>query len=88
MSLTGCKTIGRKSNPVATARLSLFIGGTPLRSQAAVRSKTALENPSHCLVSPAYHLGGLSSGGLGLTDTGDKSVIVAGQRSFTRGLQH
>ena len=34
------------------------------------------------VVSPDEHLGGLSSGGLGFTDTGDKSVIGGLSREF------
>ena len=34
------------------------------------------------LVSPDVHLGGMSSGGLGLTDSGDKSVIGGLAREF------
>ena len=41
------------------------------------------------IVSPDKHLGGLSSGGLGLTDTGDKSVIGGLSREFYQSVcQH
>ncbi|NBQ59022.1 MAG: FAD-dependent oxidoreductase, partial [Opitutaceae bacterium] len=38
--------------------------------------------PSVIIVSPDKHLGGLSAGGLGFTDTGDKSVIGGLARDF------
>ena len=37
---------------------------------------------SAIIVSPTTHLGGLSSGGLGWTDTGDKSVVGGLSREF------
>jgi hypothetical protein len=62
-----------------TADLIIY-GGTSAAITAAVEAvhsgKTVL------VVSPDTHLGGLSSGGLGFTDTGDKSTIGGLSREF------
>jgi len=55
-------------------------GGTSGAVIAAVQAKAM--GKSVVLVSPDKHLGGLSSGGLGFTDTGDKSVIGGLAREF------
>ncbi|MHB8973065.1 MAG: FAD-dependent oxidoreductase [Pirellulaceae bacterium] len=55
-------------------------GGTAAGVMAAVQA--ARLEKSVVLVSPARHLGGLTSGGLGFTDTGDKSVIGGLAREF------
>ena len=55
-------------------------GGTSAGVVAAVQA--ARMDRSVVLVSPAEHLGGLSSSGLGRTDTGDKSVIGGLSREF------
>ncbi len=55
-------------------------GGTSAGVIAAVQ--TARMGRSVILVCPDRHLGGLSSGGLGFTDTGDKSVIGGLAREF------
>jgi hypothetical protein len=58
----------------------IIYGGTPAAITAAVQviksGKTAI------IVSPERHLGGMSSSGLGYTDTGDKSVIGGLAREF------
>ncbi len=58
----------------------VIYGGTSGAVTAAIQAqrmgKTAI------IVSPDKHLGGLSSGGLGFTDTGDKSVIGGLAREF------
>src|SRR5688500_10402331 len=51
-------------------------GGVIAAVQAKMMGKTVV------LVGPDKHLGGLSSGGLGYTDTGDKSVIGGLSREF------
>ncbi len=51
----------------------IVYGGTSAAVTAAVAAKRA--GKTVIIVSPDKHLGGLSSGGLGFTDTGDKSVI-------------
>ncbi len=55
-------------------------GGTSAGVMAAVQAKRM--GLSVVLVAPETHLGGLSSGGLGWTDTGDKSVIGGLAREF------
>ncbi len=55
-------------------------GGTSAGVAAAVQ--VARMGKSVALVSPDRHLGGLSSGGLGWTDTGDKAVIGGLAREF------
>ena len=58
----------------------IIYGGTSAAVTAAVQGikmgKTVI------MVSPDIHLGGLSAGGLGFTDTGDKSVIGGLSREF------
>jgi hypothetical protein len=60
----------------------VIYGGTAAAVVAAVQTvrlgKTAI------VVSPDRHLGGMSSGGLGFTDSGDKSVIGGLAREFYR----
>ncbi len=55
-------------------------GGTSAAVIAAVQAKRM--GKSVILVCPDKHLGGLTSGGLGWTDTGDKSVIGGLSRDF------
>jgi len=55
-------------------------GGTSAGVTAAVQAKRM--GKSVVIVGPDKHLGGLSSGGLGFTDTGDKSVIGGLAREF------
>src|SRR5215813_1438462 len=55
-------------------------GGTAAAVTAAVQAK--IMGKSVIIVSPDKHLGGLSSGGLGFTDTGDKAVIGGLARDF------
>ncbi|GAB3223457.1 FAD-dependent oxidoreductase [Algoriphagus aestuariicola] len=58
----------------------IIYGGTSAAVTAAVQAKNM--NKSVLVVSPDNHLGGLSSGGLGYTDTGNKSVIGGLAREF------
>lgn len=58
----------------------IVYGGTSAAITAAVQVKQM--GKSVIVVSPDKHLGGLSSGGLGFTDTGDKSVIGGLAREF------
>lgn len=74
------------SKDTLTADVIIY-GGTSAAVTAAVQviksGKTVL------VVSPDKHLGGLSSGGLGFTDTGNKSVIGGLAREFYHRLyQH
>src|SRR5512140_192221 len=55
-------------------------GGTSAGVTAAVQARRM--GKTVVLVSPDRHLGGLSSGGLGFTDTGDKSVSGGLSREF------
>jgi hypothetical protein len=68
-------------SPAATTTADLVIyGGTSAGVIAAVQAKRM--GKSAVIVCPDKHLGGLSSGGLGFTDTGDKSVIGGLAREF------
>nr|WP_229203250.1 FAD-dependent oxidoreductase [Dyadobacter jejuensis] len=58
----------------------IIYGGTSAAVTAAV--EVAQAGKSVLVVSPDVHLGGLSSGGLGYTDTGNKSVIGGLAREF------
>lgn len=58
----------------------VIYGGTSAAVTAAVQ--VIRMNRSVVIVSPDKHLGGLSSGGLGFTDTGNKSVIGGLAREF------
>ena len=58
----------------------IIYGGTAAAVTAAVQAKKM--GKSVIVVSPDKHLGGLSAGGLGFTDTGDKSVIGGLAREF------
>jgi len=58
----------------------VIYGGTAGAVTAAVQAKKM--GKSVIIVSPDQHLGGLSAGGLGFTDTGDKSVIGGLARDF------
>jgi len=58
----------------------IVYGGTSSAIMSAVQARKS--DKSVIVVSPDRHLGGLSSGGLGFTDTGDKSVIGGLARDF------
>lgn len=70
----------KKTNPNEYSADIIVYGGTSAAVTAAVEAvqsgKTVL------MVSPDTHLGGLSSGGLGYTDTGNKSTIGGLSREF------
>ena len=73
--------IGLFNSPLRAAEFDVVIyGGTCAAVTAAVQAKKL--GKSVIIVSPDRHLGGLSSGGLGFTDTGDKSVIGGLSREF------
>jgi hypothetical protein len=72
-------------SPAATARLRdnvdvVIYGGTCAAVTAAVQVERM--GKSVVIVCPEKHLGGMSSGGLGFTDVGDKSVIGGLSREF------
>ena len=58
----------------------VIYGGTAAAVTAAVQASRMGKRV--VIVSPDQHLGGLSSGGLGFTDTGDKAVIGGLAREF------
>jgi hypothetical protein len=58
----------------------IIYGGTAAAVTAAVQVKAM--GKSVIIVSPDKHLGGMSSGGLGFTDTGNKTVIGGLARDF------
>ena len=62
----------------------IIYGGTPAAVIAAVQAKKMGKHV--IVVSPDKHLGGLSSGGLGFTDTGNKEVIGGLAREFYHGI--
>lgn len=76
--LSGCQN--QPKNPNEYQADIVIYGGTSAAITAAVEAvqsgKTVL------VVSPDTHLGGLSSGGLGFTDTGNKSTIGGLSREF------
>lgn len=58
----------------------IIYGGTSAAVTAAVQAKRM--GKSVIIVSPDKHLGGMTSGGLGFTDTGNKTVIGGLAREF------
>lgn len=75
-------TEGRKEKVSSTVYAAdvIIYGGTSAAITAAVQVKKM--GKSVLVVSPDQHLGGLSAGGLGYTDTGNKSVIGGLARDF------
>ena len=68
-------------SPVRSAEWDVIIyGGTSAAVTAAIQA--AKMGKTVVVVSPDKHLGGLSSGGLGWTDTGNKAVIGGLSREF------
>lgn len=76
--LWGCQT-SKQSDANYSADVIIY-GGTSAAVTAAV--EVAKSGKSVIMVSPDKHLGGLTSGGLGYTDTGNKSVIGGLSREF------
>ena len=58
----------------------VIYGGTSAGVIAAVQARRL--GKTAVIVGPDFHLGGLSSGGLGFTDTGNKAVIGGLSREF------
>lgn len=78
--LSGCAgSRSDESNLAYTADIIVY-GGTSAAVTAAVQAKKM--GKSVIMVSPDKHLGGLSAGGLGFTDTGNKEVIGGLSREF------
>ncbi|KPM48108.1 xanthan lyase [Jiulongibacter sediminis] len=72
-----CHSLSAQKNYKADV---IIYGGTSAAITAAVQVKRM--NHSVIIVSPDKHLGGLSSGGLGFTDSGDKTVIGGLSKNF------
>lgn len=83
LSLPSFKTSISINAHVRTADVIIY-GGTSAAITAAVQVKKM--GKSVIIVSPDTHLGGLSSGGLGFTDTGNKEVIGGLSREFYQKL--
>jgi hypothetical protein len=66
----------------ATAHDVVVYGGTAAGVTAAIQA--AKMEKSVVLVEPSQHIGGLTSGGLGYTDSGNKAVIGGLARDFYR----
>lgn len=77
LGITGCS---EKSDPNHYNADVVIYGGTSAAVTAAV--EIVQSGKSVLVVSPDTHLGGLSSGGLGYTDTGNKAVIGGLSREF------
>jgi hypothetical protein len=74
-----CNRVSNSGKNVHQADIIVY-GGTSAAVTAAVQAKKM--GKSVIMVSPDVHLGGLSSGGLGFTDTGNKEVIGGLSREF------
>lgn len=77
--LTAALPSGPAGRPAYEADVVVY-GGTASAVMAAVQVKRM--GMRVIVVSPDRHLGGMSSGGLGFTDTGDKTVIGGLARAF------
>ncbi len=77
--LVSCSPAQKTDDNNRTADVIIY-GGTSAAITAAVQVRKM--GKSVIVVSPDKHLGGLSAGGLGYTDTGDKSVIGGLSREF------
>ncbi|MEM8898947.1 MAG: FAD-dependent oxidoreductase, partial [Bacteroidota bacterium] len=78
--LGGCKNPESSSSVEKFTADLIIYGGTSSAITAAVQAKKM--GKSVIIVSPDHHLGGLSAGGLGFTDTGNKEVIGGLAREF------
>ncbi|MFN6052077.1 MAG: FAD-dependent oxidoreductase, partial [Planctomycetia bacterium] len=63
----------------------VIYGGTSAGISAAIQAARMGKTP--LIVEPSQHLGGLTSGGLGATDTGSKAVIGGISREFYQRLR-
>ncbi|MEZ4895924.1 MAG: FAD-dependent oxidoreductase [Saprospiraceae bacterium] len=78
LPLQSCRPADGTGNDV------VIYGGTAAAVTAAVQLKQM--GLTVRIVCPEYHLGGMSSGGLGFTDTGNKAVIGGLARKFYQGI--
>ena len=79
IGISGIKGTQKESNKSLSADIIVY-GGTSAAVTTAVQ--VAKMGRSVIIVSPDKHLGGLSSSGLGFTDTGNKEVIGGIAREF------
>jgi ribulose 1,5-bisphosphate synthetase/thiazole synthase len=77
---TACAVFAQKQTGNTFEADVIVYGGTCSAVTAAVQ--VAKSGKTVLVVSPDKHLGGLSSGGLGFTDTGNKAVIGGLAREF------
>lgn len=85
LSIFSCSTQVPKQSGDKEFEADLIVyGGTSAAVMAAVQAKRM--GRSVIMVSPDVHLGGLSSGGLGFTDTGNKEVIGGLSKVFYQRL--
>lgn len=81
LAIAGCGTTERTSIARETSRYDVVIyGGTSAGIAAAVQ--TARMGKRAVLIEPGRHLGGLTAGGLGATDIGNKGAIGGIAREF------
>ncbi len=86
LGVTACQTSAPLDDRMHEADIIIY-GGTAAAVVAAVQA-TRMDKTT-IIVSPDSHLGGLSAGGLGYTDTGNKAVIGGLSREFyQRVFQH
>jgi hypothetical protein len=78
--LLSCLALSALTHAADSRHDVVIYGGTCAAVTAAVQVKQM--GGSVIIVSPDKHLGGLSSGGLGFTDTGNKAVIGGLARDF------
>ena len=83
LSLFGCQNNSKIEQNTNIADVIVY-GGTATAVTTAVQLTRM--GKSVLVVSPDVHLGGLTSSGLGFTDTGDKSVIGGLAREFYQGI--
>src|SRR6059036_3495235 len=79
-----CPSTARAEMDPARAYDMVIYGGTSAGVAAAVQATRM--GKAVALVEPGKHLGGLSSGGLGAADIGNKAAIGGIAREFYRGV--
>jgi hypothetical protein len=79
-TLHGCSNEGQHGRRSTVKADVIIYGGTSAAVTAAVQASKM--GRSMVMVSPDRHLGGMSSSGLGYTDTGNKAVIGGLARDF------
>jgi hypothetical protein len=79
--LVGLFAAGAAASPTESADIVVY-GGTPAGIVAAIQAKQ--DGKTVILIEPSNHLGGLTTGGLGATDIGNKAAIGGMAREFYR----